>query len=270
MDISISNQSIIVMVVFALLCTIVPIYLIYHFKKRYEVKISTFFIGVLTYILFGMLFIQVPDILIRGSVKPFSALISDSPITAAIYFSLLAVLVEEAGRFITFKYFMKSRMDTPGALMLGVGHGGIQAMFTGTSVMMSNAILAFAINSMGAEEYLAKLNLSEDALETSKKGLLEFSQISTSQHFFDASVPLILLALQIALSYFMFLCLKNEYTKLAYPITALIHFIILLPLYLARKGITNQLVVVETIMLILTLAVIYLVINVSKRFEKKA
>lgn len=256
-SVTIPNSTTFLMASLAMLNTVIPLLIAYHYRKRLSVKISTFFIGLLTYMLFAMLLVQLPDLLIRGTIKPFAELVKNSPLTAAIYFSTLTALVEEGGRFFIYKTMMKNRMTKEEALMLGAGHGGIQAMFVGSSVMMSNAILAFSLNSLGAENYVSKLGLTGEKLETTTKGIIEFGQIPASSHFFDGTVPLILMVAQIALSYIVFRSIVSKTEIYLFPLAILMHIALLLSLYLVRKGVTTNVFVPELIMLLFAMAIIY-------------
>lgn len=255
--ITIPNSTTFLMITLALFNTIIPIIVAYYYKKKFDVKISTFFIGLLTYMLFAMLLIQIPDVLIRGGIKPFSDFIQSTPVAAAVYFTLITVLMEEFGRLFLYKTMMKKRMSKNESLMMGLGHGGIQAMFIGTSVMMSNAILAFAINAFGAEEYIKKLNLTGEKLETTKKGIVEFSQIPALQHFFDGSIPLLLIAAQIALSYIVYRSITDKTKKYLFPLAIGMHFLVLLPIYLVRKAVIQNMFVSELVILLITVGISY-------------
>ncbi len=270
MNISIPTSTAILMVTLALMNTVIPIIIAYHYKKRFDVKISTFFIGLFTYVAFAMLLVQIPDILIRGSIKPFANLVKDNALVGALYFPIITVLMEEFGRLFTFKFMMKNRMNKNEALMMGVGHGGIQSMLTGSSVMMSNAILAFAINSFGAEEYVTKLGLKGEELETTRKGLIEFGQIPVMQHFFDGSIPILIMIGQVALSFIVFVAISDQRKKFLFPVAMLMHFVLLLPLYLVRKEVFTNMFVAETLMLIVLVAIVYFAYQMYHGIAKNA
>ena len=267
MNITIPGSTTFTMAALAMLNTVIPIIIAYHYRKRFSVKVSTFFIGLVGYMLFAMLLIQFPDVLIRGGIKPFAHFVNNTPLAAALYFAFLTALVEGLGKFVMFKTMMKSREDQNEALMFGVGYGGIQAMFVGSSVMMSNAILAISINAFGAQEYINKLGLTGEELEQTTKGIIEFSKIPLSQHLFDGTVPLILMAAQIALSYLVYHSIANKAETTLLPLSIAMHFVLLLPLYLVRKAVINNTVVIELIMLLLAMGIIYFALQL---YQKRA
>lgn len=265
MNIQISTNTIVLLAVLAMLGTLVPMILAFRYVNRYKVKISTFFLGVLTYITFAMIVIQFPVIALQEGIPGFKEYLLNHPVVASLYLASLTALVEEAGRYFMFSFTMKKRMNKREALMLGVGHGGTCSMLTGTSVMMSNAILAFAIHSMGAGDYLARLGLSGEPQEEAKQSMIEFGKISNFEHFFDGSTPILILIAEIAFSYLMFLGIMNASKKIMFPTIFILHFILLTPVYFVRKEVTGNVVFAELIMILVLMCIVSLAYQLYKK-----
>ena len=103
----------------------VPIALFIAGRVKLKARISSFFIGAGTYLLFAMLLEQLLHVL----VIQFCGLNAQSrPWLYYVYAALAAAVFEETGRLIAMKFWMKKWLDFPNALMYGIGHGGVEAI----------------------------------------------------------------------------------------------------------------------------------------------
>ncbi|HBT94708.1 MAG TPA: hypothetical protein DEB24_00660, partial [Coriobacteriia bacterium] len=80
-----------------------------------------------------------------------ASLFITSPVILTLVLSLRAGIVEEFGRFIAFKFFLKKSENTGDAVMYGVGHGGIEVYLVFTLAMLSQ-LLVFLMANEGAFE----------------------------------------------------------------------------------------------------------------------
>lgn len=103
----------------------VPIALFIAGRVKLKARISSFFIGAGTYLLFAMLL----GLLLHVLVIQFCGLNAQSrPWLYYVYAALAAAVFEETGRLIAMKFWMKKWLDFPNALMYGIGHGGVEAI----------------------------------------------------------------------------------------------------------------------------------------------
>ena len=122
----------------------VPIALFIAGRVKLKARISSFFIGAGTYLLFAMLLEQLLHVL----VIQFCGLNAQSrPWLYYVYAALAAAVFEETGRLIAMKFWMKKWLDFPNALMYGIGHGGVEAILLGGLSGISNLVFMLMINS---------------------------------------------------------------------------------------------------------------------------
>lgn len=131
----IRNPSTIVPFSTAMLMMLVPLILGVWISKKYKVSWTIYGAGMLTFAvsqLFhigfnGGLLNQVVDI---AGISPTTNLF-----LYGLIFGLSAGLFEETARYITYVRFQKHVRNWKGGLMLGAGHGGMEAMAIGSIVM---------------------------------------------------------------------------------------------------------------------------------------
>ena len=132
----------------------VPIALFIAGRVKLKARISSFFIGAGTYLLFAMLLEQQLHVL----VIQFCGLNAQSrPWLYYVYGALAATVFEETGRLIAMKFWMKKWLDFPNALMYGIGHGGVEAILIGGLSGISNLVSMLMINSGAMQNTLAVL-----------------------------------------------------------------------------------------------------------------
>ena len=141
------------------ICSIVlsmggPIALFIAGRVKLKARISSFFIGAGTFLLFAMLLEQLMHVL----VIQFCGLNAQSkPWLYYVYAALAAAVFEETGRLIAMKFWMKKWLDFPNALMYGIGHGGVEAILIGGLSGISNLVSMLMINSGAMQNTLAAL-----------------------------------------------------------------------------------------------------------------
>ena len=137
-----SNPNIVLIITFLLAGTfnvIFPLILGYWIIKKKGTNWKLFGIGVLTFI--GSQIFHIP--VVRGLTTAFSTGLLPhvdpgfAPFFNAIVLGLLAGVFEETARWIGYKLLKKKGDSFGAALTLGAGHGGIEAMIIGASVLAS-------------------------------------------------------------------------------------------------------------------------------------
>ena len=132
----------------------VPIALFIAGRVKLKARISSFFIGAGTFLLFAMLLEQLMHVL----VIQFCGVNAQSrPWLYYVYAALAAAVFEETGRLIAMKFWMKKWLDFPNALMYGIGHGGVEAILIGGLSGISNLVSMLMINSGAMQNTLAAL-----------------------------------------------------------------------------------------------------------------
>ena len=191
-----SKNSMMGMVIVALVCMGIPFIALAYMKTKTGAKITSFLKGLLFYALFAFGVSGLINILLLGGLSLSSVLNrSIHPVYYAVYGAVLAGIVEETGKFIGLKYMMKKNPNKQNALLFGLGHGGLEALAYGSSLFMGNFVLALLVNSLGVDEYFNKLGITGEKLVEQKNNLAALMAIPTSEYVAYGIERVFLLAL---------------------------------------------------------------------------
>ncbi|MCL2529410.1 MAG: YhfC family intramembrane metalloprotease [Coriobacteriia bacterium] len=130
-----------------------------------------------------------------------------SPIILTLLLSLRAGLVEEFGRFIAFKWFLKRRNKVSDGLMYGVGHGGMEVLLVYSLAMVNNLIIVFMANTGTIDLLIAMAPEQAEAIHEAIGLLAESSPLMLGIGLFERVSALIL---HIALSVIVFCAVRQR------------------------------------------------------------
>ncbi len=254
------------MIVVALFCTAVPFIFLGYFRAKTGAKLSSFFIGMGFYVLFAFVAEGILNALLFNLFS-FKDVLNRSthPVWYALYGAVAAGVFEEMGKYFGLRYFMKDRPGKANALMFGIGHGGFETIAYGSSLFMGNIILALMVNSLGMEEYLAKLDLKGEALTDYRNAIGELIAIPPAENVAAGSERLLALIFQTALTILIFLAIQNIRKRFLLPAAILLHVAGYLPTYLTQVGVIRNM----ALSLCLTGAVVFLTAAYAYREYKK-
>ncbi|WP_130807765.1 YhfC family glutamic-type intramembrane protease [Senegalia massiliensis] len=121
----IKHISIVITLIITLILPVAFIALLYKKDKK---TLIWSIIGILTFFIV-QISIRIP-ILNYLSLKPwFIVNISSNTYIYAIFLALTAALVEEGGRFLSFKFILKDHITWLKGIAFGIGHGGVEAFY---------------------------------------------------------------------------------------------------------------------------------------------
>lgn len=201
----------------------VPIILLIIGKTKFHAKISSFFIGAGTFLLFAMVLEQILHLLVInvGGLNEQS-----NRWLYYIYGAAAAAVFEETGRLIAMKFWMKKRLDFANGLMYGIGHGGFEAIMIGGLANISNLVSMFMINSGAMQSSLAVL---PDELKTQTLEQLSALWMTPASLFFISGIERVsALLLQIGLSLLICKAVQSKKwgtAELAYAIHFAVDFV---------------------------------------------
>lgn len=215
----VSTANIIAMVFTLLISTVVPIAacIIAVLKWKGKVKISSFFIGAATFILFAMILERILHAVVLGTT---GTLLTGDVWLYAIYGGLAAGLFEETGRFLAMKFCMKNTLNRENAILFGIGHGGIEAILLVGLTYVNNLIYSLLINSGSLTSLLSAYDAN-----TQQTVLRQLTALGTtpSYLFYMAGVERInAMLLHVVLSYLVYLAVRNRKTGL-YVLSVFLH-----------------------------------------------
>lgn len=149
----VSDASLACMIVAAVISFGVPIGALVVARRRLHVQFRMILVGALVFIVFAGLLEQLVHALAFAA---FPGLRS-TPVAFVLYGAFAAGVFEELGRSCGFMLLLRSGKvdhDLPCAIGYGIGHGGIEAMMIVGLSMISNIVLALALNNAGGADAL--------------------------------------------------------------------------------------------------------------------
>lgn len=123
-----------------------PIGLGYWLVSRYGVSWRLFGMGVVTFI--GSQLLHIPFNLLVQSLGwiPTETAVTSNLIILALFGGLSAGVFEESARYLTFRYWARDARSWAKGMMLGAGHGGIEAILTGVILIITVVVLLLVQN----------------------------------------------------------------------------------------------------------------------------
>lgn len=199
-----------------------PIVLCIMVRRKTGARISSFFIGAATFIVFALILEQILHTVVFAAA---GTAITGNIWLYALYGGLAAGIFEETGRYLAMKLCMKKTLNKQNAIMYGVGHGGIEAILLVGMSCISNLLLSVSINSGQLGMLLPMTGLDET---TSQQLMAQLSALSMTPalHFYLAGVERISAILfHISASYLVYLAVKKK--KISWYLLAILaHFLL--------------------------------------------
>lgn len=258
----VSTASIIAMVFTLLICIVIPIAacIIAVLKWKGKVKISSFFIGAATFILFAMILERILHAVVLGTT---GTLLTDKIWLYAIYGGLAAGLFEETGRFLAMKFCMRNTLNRENAILYGIGHGGIEAILIVGLTYVNNLIYSLLINSGSLTSLLSAYDAA-----TQQTVLQQLTVLGTtpSYLFYMAGMERInAMLLHVVLSYLIYLAVKNRKTGL-YVLSIFLHALLDTVIILLSGKL--PLILCEAILFAAVLLLAFALLQYEKKYMK--
>ncbi len=202
----------------------IPIALMIIAKIRLKAKMISVAIGAGTFVVFALI---LEPILHAAMIAAFGTGLTGNLWAYSLYGGLAAGVFEETGRLVSMKFLMKKTLSKENAVMYGIGHGGIESVLIVGLSMISNLAMSFTVNAGQLETVLAPLDPA-----TKQQALSQISGLWTipSWQFYISGIERILaIALQLCLSYTVYLAVKNR---------KMIYYVIAVALHMAADSVT--------------------------------
>ena len=226
---TVSSASITGMVVSLILCVAAPVALCILLKRKTGAKLSDMLLGAVTFVIFAMFLEQILHLAMRavfgekltGNLWLACVVLLAGWVLGPMYGGAAAAVFEEFGRLVAMKYFLGSQLEKENALMYGVGHGGVEALFVGGLTCVSNLATVSMVNGGKLESALA--GLDEAARATSLETISQLWTLPAYLFYMVGVERLIAFALQICLSYLVYRAVR--YHRRGFFLAAMgIHF----------------------------------------------
>ncbi len=198
-------------VIFSLIIAFgLPIALLIIWRVKTKANVSMFFLGAATFVSFALLLekvIQAAVLQIAGDA------ITENVFAYALVGGLFAGVFEECGRYITMLVFMSAKKKTKeNSIMLGIGHGGIEAIILLGITSINNLIYILMLNS-GTLQSTLKLSesvLTPEMLEESIAALAPLWTTSSVLFFVGGLERIFAIAFHICMSYLVYRAYRDR------------------------------------------------------------
>lgn len=260
-----STGTIAALAVGAALAILIPIIAVIVYKrKNRDTWLPSVFIGAGTFIVFALLLERLLHMVMLPVVK-------DSVIWYGIYGALAAGVFEETGRFVAYKTLMRKHYTTKNAVIMGLGHGGIEAVLVLGATLLIYLVLVLSANSVG----LAK------ALETAAKGNAEMAQTLGAQletirdyNFISCALGIyervIAIVFHTCMSIFLYKAVTQKGKIWLYPTAILLHALLDFPAALYQMQVITSLSVVYVILTVFTAVIVFVTVKLTKKYPDNA
>ncbi|MDF2674336.1 MAG: YhfC family intrarane metalloprotease [Clostridiales bacterium] len=148
----ISSLSITFMVISLLIVFIFPIGLWIYFYKKEKISGIAVLVGALTFII-SQILLRMPLLQLLQGQSWYSAILNNIWLTS-LFLSLTAGIFEEVGRSLSFKLFLRRKLEWKNGIAFGIGHGGIEAITLIGLTYVNNIVFSLMIN-LGAFDQIS-------------------------------------------------------------------------------------------------------------------
>lgn len=128
------------------LMILIPIVVAIFIRRRTGAPWRLFFIGAVTFIASQVLHIPFNFVVQRSGLLPSDTTLMTNLLVYAAFLGLSAGVFEETARYLTYRFWAKDARSWSRGLMLGAGHGGIEAILVGALAAVNFVALLAAVN----------------------------------------------------------------------------------------------------------------------------
>lgn len=156
----------------SILMVIMPIAVAIVIRRKTGAGWPLFFIGAATFILSQVFHIPFNWIIGRTGWLPADVTPWLNLIIVAVFYGLSAGVFEEGARYLTYRFWAKDARSWSRGMMLGAGHGGIEAIVLGLLLLVNNFTLlimassASIMRTVPADQQSLILSAAEQVLQT--------------------------------------------------------------------------------------------------------
>lgn len=263
----IGTEAIVSLILCGVLTTGIPIAaMIVHKLKHKSASLLSAVIGAATFVVFALILEQI----LHAVMLP---LVMNSTVAYVIYGTLAAGVFEETGRYIACRFLMKNRTDNANAVMLGIGHGGIEAVLIIGVSMFSTLVTAIMVNTMGLDGFIQMTGITDEAVLTTLKGQID-TIVAFSMPVALANVVerIIAMTLHICMSVFAMKAASVKGKFWLFPAAIALHALFDVPAALYQRGVisSSSLWLVEILLGVIVAVFVLITIKVAKIKEQSA
>ena len=261
MDMTISGKVVAALVIQLVFSIAMPITVLVVWKVKYGLKLRSFLMGFVAFLVFALLGQQALHMLVLDMNPVLGGFISSRPWLNALYVGLTAGLFEETARLLMFKTALREDPEREHAVAYAIGHGGFECIVALGLMAISNLVICFALNSGNLAETISSMT------EEEKQALLQTVGMINSADMAAVLLTILervcMMVLHMALSVFLFTALRKKQMWL-YPVAILAHAGVEMVSALHKAGFAS-LWLTEVVLVLYVLAVSFPALRMYRR-----
>ena len=199
---------------------LLAVVLLIIWQRRTHEKIQPVVAGAVMFFAFAVVIKVIPAYLLTGADTPLAKTVRETPVLYYLVGGILAGLLEETGRFIAYRFFLKKYTGRRTAISYGIGHGGFEAAYFGMSfasigvmgILINQGQIGQVIGDLPAEQVPAALEQLHGFADTTF-----FMQCSGIIERISA------VFIQIAASIMVFAAVHDRRKRWLFPLAMLLH-----------------------------------------------
>lgn len=255
-----SAETIAALAVGGVLAIAIPVIAIIVFKlKNCDSWLPSMLVGAATFIVFAMILEQILHTLMLPIVK-------ENVIAYCVYGALAAGIFEETGRFVAYKTLMKKHYSTKNAVLMGLGHGGCEAIMLLGITLLTYLMMAIASNTMGMDTLLQQTAGGNPEVMEAAKAQLEsirgYNFASMAMGLFERVIAMIF---HVCMSVFVYKSVTQKGKIWLYPTAILLHALLDFPAVLYQIKAITSISAVYVMMTSFTAMVVIVTVMMSKK-----
>ena len=245
------------MVFTALVALLLPIVLVVVLYIKKRISLLAVLVGALVFVVFQLL-TRIP-LLNMLATTPFYQAMSQNLLALALFLGLTAGLFESVGRYVAFRFFLKSRLQIKNGVAYGLGHGGIEAILLVGVAYLNNLVVSVMINTGQFQAVAPTLGARAEAVRTA------LTDTSATLFLVPGLERMLTLIIQVALSLVVLFAVRDR--KPLYLLYAiLLHALVDAPLVLL-SSLPNPILWSELWVFLMALAGAVFILRVWKKYE---
>lgn len=255
-----STETIAALAVGGVLAVLIPVIAIIVFKrKNRDSWLPSMFIGAGTFIVFAMILEQI----LHAVMLP---IVRDNVIAYSVYGALAAGVFEETGRFVVYKTLMKRHCSTKNAVLMGLGHGGCEAIVLLGITLLTYLVMAIASNAMGMDTLLEQTAGGNPEVMATAKSQLEtirgYNFTSMAMGIFERVIAM---TFHVCMSVFVYKSVTQKGKLWLFPTAILLHAVLDFPAVLYQIKVITSITVVHIIMTVFVAIIAGITVIIAKK-----
>ncbi len=215
-----SAEAIKGLIVEGALMMLIPVVIFVIWKLKTRESFMPALIGAAAWFIFAIAVKTAPAYLLFQSAGSLSDAINGNVWISCLIAAVLAGVLEESGRYLAFRFVLKTKTDRRTAITYGIGHGGFESIYIGFQLIALAALMIVLQSGIG-EKIMAQLDEETASLLVSQ--LKPYAGLTFADCLPGVFERLPAIAVHISLSVFVFASVSEKSLSYLFSAAIFIH-----------------------------------------------